>query len=93
VARTNGMVILGSRGSAQRMKREFDAYCGFVGVGSYVVMEDTILNGHPVFPGFGPGPGEGVNRALAEHGEFVIDSEMERHALTFNPGGFLRRVR
>jgi cephalosporin hydroxylase len=90
---SNGFVILGSRGSAQRMKREFDAYCGFAGVGSYVVIEDTILNGHPVFPGFGPGPAEGANRALAEHGEFVVDSAMEKHALTFNPGGFLRRVR
>jgi cephalosporin hydroxylase len=90
---TNGMVVLGSRGSAQRMKREFDAYCGFVGVGSYVIMEDTILNGHPVFPGFGPGPHEGAKRALSDHGEFVADSEMERHGLTFNPGGYLRRVR
>ncbi|MBV9950861.1 MAG: cephalosporin hydroxylase, partial [Acidimicrobiia bacterium] len=90
---TNGMVVLGSRGSAQRMRREFDAYCGFVGVGSYLVMEDTILNGNPVFPGFGAGPAEGVKRALADHGEFVADSELEKHGLTFNPGGFLRRVR
>ena len=32
-------------------------------------------------------------RALSDHGEFVVDSEMEKHGLTFNPGGFLRRVR
>jgi cephalosporin hydroxylase len=87
------MVVLGTRGNAQRTRREFDAYCDLVGVGSYLVVEETVLNGHPVFPGFGPGPMEGAKRALSDHGEFVADSAKERHGLTFNPGGYLRRVR
>ena len=88
-----GLLVLGSRGNAQRVKREFDLYREFVAVGSYAIVEDTILNGHPVFPGFGPGPFEGAKRALQEHGDFVADSSLEKHGLTFNPGGFLRRVR
>ena len=50
------------------------------------------MNGHPVWPGFGPGPLEAVRRILANHGEFVPDTTMEKYGLTFNPGGFLRRV-
>ena len=26
------------------------------------------------------------------HGEFLADTEREQHGLTFNPGGFLRRI-
>ena len=64
-----------------------------VPVGSAVVVTDTIVNGHPVWPGFGPGPAEGVKQILAKHGEFVADPALHKYALTFNPGGYLRRVR
>ena len=39
----------------------------------------------------GPGPAEGIKQILNRHGKFVADPEMEKYALTFNPGGFLRR--
>jgi cephalosporin hydroxylase len=64
-----------------------------VPVGSYVVVEETIVNGHPVWPGFGPGPFEAAKRILAVHGNFAADPKMEKFALTFNPGGFLKRLR
>jgi cephalosporin hydroxylase len=60
--------------------------------GSYVVVEDTIINGHPVWTGFGPGPWEAVEK-ITQEGEFAPDSSLERYVLTFNPGGFLKRVR
>ena len=69
------------------------AYAPLVPVGSYVVVTDTIVNGHPVWPAFGPGPTEAVKQILSSHGEFVSDSRMEKYSLTFNPGGFLHRVR
>ena len=47
----------------------------------------------PVWPGFGPGPRRGGARILATHGDFVQRHHLEKHGLTFNPGGFLRRVR
>src|SRR5690606_18024211 len=87
-----GLVILGTRGAQRRMHAEFDAYAPFVPVGSYVVMEHTILNGRPVEAANGPGPFEAVRRILNVRGDFMADDTRERHGLTFNPGGFLRRV-
>jgi cephalosporin hydroxylase len=90
--RPHGFVILGSQGSAAELLREFAGYAPLVRPGSYVVVENTIVNGHPVWPGYGPGPAEAVRRILGEHADFVQDTSWEKHALTFNPGGYLRRV-
>ena len=88
----NAFVVLGTRTDVPRTMQEFERYAPFVGIGSFVVVEDTVVNGHPVWPGFGNGPHEAVARILARHPEFVQDTAHERHALTFNAGGFLRRV-
>lgn len=91
---TRALVILGSRpGTNLRIEAEFEAYHEFVVAGSYVIVEHTILNGRPVWPGFGPGPDEAVRRILANHSEFAADTTLERHGLTFNPGGFLKKLR
>jgi cephalosporin hydroxylase len=45
-----------------------------------------------VFPAFGAGPMESVKQILSTHGEFIQDPAMEKYSLTFNPGGFLKRV-
>jgi cephalosporin hydroxylase len=89
---SHALVVLGSRTGFFSTVQEFERYSPYVGVGSYVIVEDTIVNGHPVWPGFGPGPGEAVNQILTTHGEFVQDTSVERYGLTFNPGGFLKRM-
>jgi len=86
------MVMLGSTNGAVRLVQEFNFFESFVPVGSYVIVENTIVNGHPVWPGYGAGPAEAVRRILAVHGDFVQDTSWEKHGLTFNPGGFLRRI-
>ncbi len=86
------LVILGSPSAAPRIVQEFQALAPLVPVGSYVVVENTIVNGHPVWPGYGPGPTEAVRRILALDGDFVQDTAWEKHGLTFHPGGFLRRI-
>ena len=86
------MVVLGSCTDRAATVREFQAYAPLVPVGSYVVVADTIVNGHPVWPTFGPGPLEAVKQILAADGRFVADPLMEKYSLTFNPGGFLVRV-
>lgn len=87
------MLVLGTRGRRNRMRDEFDAYADLVSVGSYVVMEHTMLNGWPVDGSFGKGPFETVRGILASRGDFVVDHEREKHSLTFNPYGFLRRIK
>jgi cephalosporin hydroxylase len=85
------MVILDSDHRRDHVLDELHAYAGFVTPGSYLVVEDTNLNGHPVEPDFGPGPMEAVRAFLAQRDEFVVDDAQEKFFLTFNPGGFLRR--
>ena len=75
-----------------RTRTLLEAYSPLVSVGSYLIVADTMVNGHPVWTGFGPGPGEAVSVFTQRHGEFFVDSELERFGLTFNPGGFLKRT-
>jgi cephalosporin hydroxylase len=87
------VVLLGGCADRGATATQFEAYADLVPAGSYVVVTDTIVNGRPVWPSFGPGPAEGTKQILGRHGEFVADADMEKYALSFNPGGFLRRVR
>ncbi|HEV2893257.1 MAG TPA: CmcI family methyltransferase, partial [Actinomycetota bacterium] len=59
--------------------------------GSYLVVEDTNVNGHPVYEAFGPGPMEAVQDFLKERDDFEVDRSREKFLFTFNPGGWLRR--
>jgi cephalosporin hydroxylase len=87
------LVVLGTNGSANRMIREFETYYHHVPVGSYVIMENTIVGGHPVWPSFGPGPWEAVKDIIGNHHDWVSDPVRERLGLSFNPDGYLKRVR
>ena len=86
------MVVLDSDHSKAHVRRELDRYREFVTVGSYLVVEDTNVNGHPVMPEHGPGPFEAVQEFLPEHPEFQIDHAREKFLLTYFPGGYLKRI-
>ena len=89
----HALVILGTRGSRQRVLAEFELFAPFVPVGSYVIVEDTIVNGHPVWPGAGAGPMEAVKTIVNRRASFASDHDLEKYGLTFNPNGYLKRVR
>ncbi len=95
-AMTNGarsvMVILDSDHRAAHVGKELRAYSDLVSVGSYMIVEDTNVNGHPVLPDFGPGPMEAVEEFLTEDRLFTVDERCEKFLMTFNPNGFLRKV-
>jgi len=90
----NGLVILDSDHSKQHVSAELELYPQFVGIGSYLVVEDTNINGHPVNPGFGPGPHEAVEDFLRDHPEFVRDDAFwKRVKISHHLRGWLRRTR
>jgi cephalosporin hydroxylase len=88
---SNALVVL-APGPLEQILAEFRAYAPLVGVDSYMIVEGTVVNGHPVLPGYGPGPSEALQAILKNRRDFVPDHRPERFGLTFNPRGFLRRV-
>ena len=85
------MVVLDSDHSAAHVSAELNAYAPLVSPGCYLIVEDTNVNGHPVYPQHGPGPWEALDVFLPAHPEFEVDRSRERFMLTANPRGFLRR--
>jgi len=93
VADRPALVILDSDHARDHVLDELAAYSTLVPVGGYLIVEDSNIHGHPVGWQYGPGPTEAIREFLRKHDDFVIDRHCERHLLTFNPGGYLRRVR
>jgi cephalosporin hydroxylase len=85
------MVILDSDHKRDHVLAELRNLGPLVTPGSFLIVEDTNLNGHPVEPDYGPGPMEAVNAFLSECGEFEIDPRWEKFFLSFSPRGYLRR--
>lgn len=85
------MVILDSDHKAEHVYQELVLFSDLVTPGSYLIVEDTFIN-RPVTPEHGPGPYEAVQDFLAEHPNFEVDRSRQKHLLTFNPGGYLRRI-
>jgi cephalosporin hydroxylase len=87
------MVTLDSLHTKEHVLKELRLYSRFVSLGSYLVVQDTNINNHPVLPRFGPGPMEALKEFLMENQNFVIDRSKEKHLLTYYPLGFLKRVK
>jgi cephalosporin hydroxylase len=87
------MVLLDSDHHRDHVLNELRLYHDMVTPGSYIVVEDTDMNGHPILPKHGPGPMEAAEQFLKETPGFGIDPAREKLMLTFNPRGYLRRVR
>ena len=87
------MVILDSDHHKEHVLNELKIYSKFITKGSYLIVEDTNINGHPVAPDFGPGPMEAVEEFLRENKNFVVDKNKEKFYLTFNPKGYLQKIK
>ncbi len=87
------MVVLDSDHHKPHVLHELKIYSRMVTKGNYLVVEDTNLNNHPVVAWFGPGPMEALEEFLRENKDFQIDSSREKFLVTFNPKGYLRKIR
>jgi cephalosporin hydroxylase len=91
--RAGGMLlILDSDHAASHVLRELEILVPLLRHGDYLVVEDTIVNGHPVRPEFGPGPLEAVDEYLRRHpGRLVHDAAREaKFGCTFAYRGYYR---
>jgi cephalosporin hydroxylase len=86
------LVILDSDHECAHVLEELRLYAPLVSPGSYLIVEDSNINGHPVLPDFGPGPAEALELFLRETDEFAVDRSREKFFVTFNPGGYLRKA-
>jgi cephalosporin hydroxylase len=86
------LVNLDSLHDMEHVHHEMDIYHNFVTSGSYMIVEDGIINGHPTHLEYGPGPYEACELFLSEHPEFEVDLSRERLIVTANPRGFLRKI-
>jgi cephalosporin hydroxylase len=96
------MVDLDSNHYKDHVLKELNLYSKFVTVGNYLIVEDTIIGGHPVdvYENDGEtlisqGPYEAVMeffKTNKNNNNFVIDKSKERFNLTTNINGFLKRI-
>ena len=87
------MVILDSDHHKEHVLNELKIYSKFVTKRSYLIVEDTNINGHPVVPSFGLGPMEAVEEFLKENKNFAVDKSKEKFYITFNPKGYLQKIK
>lgn len=87
------IVLLDSWHSYDHVLEEMRLYSQLVPVGSYMIVEDTHVSGHPVEWGYGDGPYEAVKSFMKETSDFAIEKKREVYRFSFNPDGYLRRIK
>jgi cephalosporin hydroxylase len=87
------LITLDSLHTHDHVLHELEIYSKIVSPGSYLVLQDTNINGHPVAPGWGSGPMEALEDFMKTHDNFVADRSREKFLLTHYPQGWLKRVK
>lgn len=86
------MVSLDSCHESSHVLQEMKLYGDLVSVGNYMVVEDGNIH-NPIVINHGPGPAKAIREYLETTDRFVIDKNRERFLMTFNPNGYLKKVR
>jgi cephalosporin hydroxylase len=86
------MVILDSDHSAAHVAGELEAYASLVTPGSYLLVQDGVIDVLPTLRADRPGPLPAIRAFLGQHPEFEMDTaRTERFLITHHPMGWLRR--
>jgi cephalosporin hydroxylase len=85
------LVILDSDHSQGHVEAELAAYTPLIPVGCYVIVEDSNIG--RIRKDLTPGPLEAIETFLASTDAFESDRSREKFLITFNPSGYLERVR
>jgi cephalosporin hydroxylase len=86
--------VLDSNHEKAHVLRELELLRDITQPGDYVVVEDGVINGNPVLPGWGEGPYEALQQYRSDHpGDYSHDkAREEKFGWTFALGGFLIRL-
>ncbi len=89
------MVFLDSDHNTENVIEEMRLFSYFVTPDQYMIVCDSNVGGNPIHNPFvsSPGPMEAIEIFMGENDQFEIDREREKFYFTFNPSGFLRRVK
>jgi cephalosporin hydroxylase len=93
------IVILDSNHEKTHVLKEMMLYGDLVPVGSYLLVQDSNVNGHPTAPEFGPGPWEAIDEFMKAGGKsnggatFEVDRSREILQFSMHPRGYLKRVK
>jgi cephalosporin hydroxylase len=83
------MVILDSDHQKDHVLRELEIYGPMVTEDCYLIVEDTpaakMIEDYE-------GPAEAIDDYLGSNNSFVVDPSCEKFLMTFNPGGYLKKV-
>jgi cephalosporin hydroxylase len=86
------MVVLDSDHSAQHVSKEIEAYHRFVTPGSYLHVQDGVIDTQQRFANSRPGPLVAIEAFLAQNADFELDAaRSERFLITHHPKGWLKR--
>lgn len=85
------MIIEDSSHTYENTLSVLDNYKEFVSKGSYFVIEDGICDvlDLPI----SPGPMKAVESWIKKNPQYEIDRERERYIMTYNPKGYLKRIK
>ena len=86
------LIILDSNHNMPHVLEEMKTYSEFITKGSYMIVEDSNVNGHPIIPNWGLGPFEVIQEFLQENNFFEINKSKEKFYLSCNPNGYLRKI-
>jgi cephalosporin hydroxylase len=97
---TTVMVILDSAHSTDHVRREIELYAPLVTLGSYLIVEDGYVDGNPLLPDYVDmydqgkgGPQAAIQELLATSDAFQVDPSRHKFLATFNPNGYLKRIK
>ncbi len=90
------LVLHDGEHSYEQVTKDLHNYSDFVSVDSYFIVEDGIVDlfkPNDCLGGRKDGPLVAVEHFLNKNKDFIVDTERERYILTYNPKGFLKRVK
>ena len=85
------LVILDSDHTKVHVLKELERFAPLVTKGSYLIVEDTNISGHPI-EDYSGDPMGAVLEFLSTHPEFESDRSREKYLISQNPFGYLRRI-